>query len=238
MSKRHRILCADPHRNLCASLVSRMNEELSVRAQSAISANDIIERLLRGVQARDPFELLILDMPMPRGTGQPTEPEMGLEVLATVFNSEKWKFPLLASHTAVIFYVKSPKYQHAVRCLRGGAQDYLPKFGPSGQSNTIRLFERCRQLFEESVVEAEAAHWWFQRNQKRLALEHGGQFIAGVETERARHAVLRGPVLDGVVIIVGKSYGDVQQQILCNKMLRWHHPPIFNIPSREDFQYE
>jgi len=227
---RAKILCADPHRRLSETLASRLRQAPNIRAESVTNANAIIDKLVRAAENKDPFTFLILEMRLSRTSSGEVTPGCGLDVLRALSNAATFHYPLLAWPQAVIFYVQSPRYEDAVRCLGAGATDYLPKFGPSGESNIERLLESCQDLITEVQPQKQAQREWLKQHYPTLVKQFPGTFVAPVPTKVARGAAITGTRLDeDHTLIVGDSYAAVQREIMQNGVLRWEQLPVFNV---------
>ena len=127
---------------------------LPARVEAVYNGKEAIHRIASSIDNGDRFQLLILDMHVPREASDKVEDDFGLKLL-TKFSSE---YQALAHDIPIIVYTQFPDIYECVRCMKAGAYDYIPKKDPETKNDNLRrLFDTCHELlFRNERSESEA----------------------------------------------------------------------------------
>jgi len=204
-----KILCVEDDQ-LQSDMISEALRLLPARVDTALTAGAALH-LLRAEENLDhPYDLLTVDMRIPRVYGEPAMDRMGRHIL----QSFKW----MAPKTEVIVYTAYPRNRDCVECLRMGAYDYIPKLDEAGNDGLTVLVDAARHILYPSPDDNEA---WLSENISELSRHFGGKVIGVFKLKDVKgdHATLR--IIGGRFVCGAPSMRELRSFIVMDPMLQW-----------------
>ena len=137
-----RLLVIDDNKPYADTIVNWMLK-IPARAEAVYSGHEAIQRITNSIDNSDPFQLLILDIGVPREPLDKIEEDFGLKLLTELSS----KYPTLLHDIPIIVYTQYADFSLCVKCIKAGAYDYIPKKDQkTGKDNTGLLFDTCYKL--------------------------------------------------------------------------------------------
>lgn len=210
-------MLVDDHQDLCDTLKALL-ERLPARVEAFCDGESALESLLSVEVQADPYQLVILDMFLPRKVGDPVEC-LGVRLLRS--------YNLLSLETPILVFTQYPTYENCVASIKAGAYDYIPKSTAEG-SNHGRLLDVCRGLI---YPEQDPLTKWIETNFDWLAQQHQDEYVAVLEPPAAAGSRAAFEQIDGKLILTSASSESLKKTMLADPVLRWMEPNIFKIPK-------
>lgn len=136
-----KILCVDDHKVYCETVAEYLRE-IPADVVTATNGNDAIRRMTDSMFSGRPFDLVVLDMQVPRGIQDSIDTEFGIQLLIAM-RSRK----LIPMETPILIYTQYGDSEKRETCIRNGAADFILKSDPDTQADNVDvLVSRCRQL--------------------------------------------------------------------------------------------
>ncbi|MCX6909758.1 MAG: response regulator [Verrucomicrobia bacterium] len=214
-----RMLLVDDDPLLKKTLVPLL-EDLSCTCSCAATGDEAVDLMLEAAKEQKPFDIIILDLWVPRKTGGQIDRQLGLLLLNT-------HYQILAYGTPVIVFTNHPTFENCVNCIKAGAYDYLPKVAEEG-NNTEKLLLLCRKLLFPEFTDDERSKW-VKEHAAQLRERFAGKYVALIREAVGREAKLDQEPLDGWTFLVGESKQGIALKMLTDPILRWETPYVVDL---------
>ncbi len=216
-----------------------------------ITAKDVHETIRQvlehGPDSPNPLDLIILDMHMP-GTARTSSvlPDAGHEVLRVIHVLRDMH--LCKPSCPIVVFSAYPSFEDCFRAAQAGASAYITKMtqdlpegkAEGGPGEFVRV---CQELLSPEEKDkprgkpTALSNEWLKMNHEWLRKGFGGRWASFVFKEVAEKASLtdrtKYPERDGVVVLLGDSYEEVQALVLSSPVLYRDVPPIIKVPGVE-----
>lgn len=218
-----RVLLVEDDQPLAETL-TKLLVELPCSCTTVSSGNAAVDAVLEAASQKRPFNLVIMDLWVPRTEAEEINREFGLEFLL-----ENIYFQVLPYGTPVMVFTAFPSYENCVRCIRAGAIDYLPKVIAEGNA-VERLLASCRRVLFPEFRENERTAW-VRAHAAQLRSRFAGKFVGLIAESVGRKAELKEEPLDGYMLLDAVSKREIGERMVQNPILRWEKPYIVDLTS-------
>lgn len=203
--------------------VSELLERLPARVSIARSGNEAVDFLLSQERGKDPVDLIIVDMHLPKTPGGEIDRKLGIKLLIDMNR----QYNLFPESAAVIVFTAHEDFDDCIQCIREGADYYLPKVDlKEDRSNIDRLFDHCQTLLYPRSGKSKLDEW-LDRYLPELGTRLHGKVFAPIEAAVAEDCKVEGAEFyEDYAILVADEFDQLRKRILGDKALRWLVPPI------------
>lgn len=215
-------------------------EELIPRALGRIRA-----RILKAANVADacrlaaekPLEIVVLDMHMPLHIDT-TEvaKDGGIHFLKSV----------ITAHCPVIVFTAYPNFRNCAAAIRAGAAAYLPKksqdaYKEGREGGMDDLIATCNRLLaegrcEEPVSLPEPDLEWVKHNYEWLCSQFGGQWVAFLESKKARDVGINVEQQGAYGVLASPSEDELRKMLARQAVYLGYLPEVLWVPREPAYQ--
>ncbi len=204
------------------------------------TGDEAVEILLSDEAQAKKYDLIILDMWVPRAKGDGVDRDFGKRFILDLQRD----YGLGPESTPIIVHTGHESYEDCVECIRRGAIDYVPKtrsVAADGdepayppvvhESGVETLVKRCSSLLTGGRNKKEESDkQWLSHNSATLSAKYEDRFVAWFDKELLHRALaksegdslLRTAIeIEGRIVIAAGKWADVRNTVLRNPVLRW-----------------
>jgi CheY-like chemotaxis protein len=235
MRSRPRFLVVDDEESVREDLREILKIRFDASVDVASDGKETVDRLAASYKSEMPYDVIVLDMMVPRVKGEEVENHFGVNLLENLFN----KFCLLDNRTAVVVYTQYVArhdmlvaIRNCVACIRSGATDYILKSDPkSGITNLPALLSSCQQILESKRVSRVdvSLEGWFQEYHDELLSKFSGKAIAPMSVELAKECKVVGEQIGDYMVVAFDSSAEMINLFLSDPRL-WNLE-LLNLPD-------
>ena len=213
-----------------------------------IMAKDVHETIRQvlehGPNSPNPLDLIVLDMHMPPEAAIALpEPTAGVWALNVISSSR-----LSSPHCPIVIFSAYPSFNDCFLAAQAGASAYITKLAQElpekktegGPAEFVRVCQKLLSPEEKGKPHGKPtalSNEWLKLNHEWLRKNFGGRWASFVFKKVAEKASLtdrtKYPERDGVVVLLGDCYEEVQALVLSAPALYRDVPPIIKVPGVE-----
>lgn len=184
-----------------------------------------------GEDSDEPFDLVVVDMHLPRTAGARAEHGAGIEVIM-VERLRHYRVP--GPHVPIVVYTAYGNYENCVAAVKAGADAYVRKV-----DEPQTLLETCRRLLarpaaDQPSEETKGLDAWLDRNYEYLLDTYADKHVALVTGSVGRSCGLDLEVREEVMILCGDRERDVTGLVFSHPDVAVLRPLIFYVPRYDD----
>lgn len=212
-----RILVVDDDPDVRKSLALLLGT-LPAEIECVADGKTALARIREGLSKRNYFDLLILDLSVPRETGEIDDPDFAVRVLR--FKSILQLLPVEVPIIVISWYFNT---ERVVRCMKAGATDVISKRKESQEDKPNQiLFNRCRALLSEDSRPSEISKW-IQSNTTDLR-RFAGKYVCIAPKELAASVQIdsvASATIGEKLVIANDSFETLRDIVLFDDILPW-----------------
>lgn len=240
-AKKKRILCIEDHDTYAETIKEYLELRLNVEVDIALHGVEAVEHLAEAFLSETAYDLIVLDMMLPRVKAGPVEMEFGVEMLTEL----RRRYGILPDATSVVVYTAynqknnswSDTIKTCVASVKQGASDFILKANPETEKDNMdSLVEACDRILRDELQAGDDIAQWFAQYRDAIIEQFGGRVVALIDVELAREQGITGKGVGDYIIIDGDSYGEVRRKVLRKPVIALSMPQIINIPRIEDLE--
>lgn len=230
-----RFLVVDDEESVRDDLSALLRDVFAAKVDVAIDRKQAVERLSEAYESDTPYDIIVLDMMVPRVAGEEIDDHFGVRFLEDLFS----KYCLLDNRTAVVVYTQYvarknvlDAIRNCVACIRAGATDYVLKSNPdTGETNLPGLLDCCKQILDsrKAPLEKSSIANWFDRYREELLRRFAGKAIAPMPESLATACHIEGERFGEFIVVSFDSSSEVVQLLLSDPRL-WNLE-LLNLPD-------